>query len=299
MPSPEFFRVTPVSEALITLESHWQPAPASEAIATADALNRVLAADIRSPEEVPAFRKSTVDGYAVRAADTFGASQALPAFLRLGGELKMGEVPRLAVSAGEALLIHTGGMLPSGADAVVMIEYTQSAGADEIEVLRAAAPGENVIQAGEDVAAGSPVLARGQRLRPQDIGGLLAVGVCQIDVLRRPRVGILSCGDELLPPDAELKPGKVRDINAYILSALAEKYGAEPQRMGIVSDDLAEYERAAKAGFDACDILLLSAGSSVSARDYTRDVIERAGPAGRLAAWPGDQAGQTDHHRCL
>ena len=156
MPSPEFFQVTPVSEALITLESQWQPAPQSEKIATAEALDRIVAADIRSPEDVPAFRKSTVDGYAVRATDTFGASQALPAFLNVAGELPMGEAPRLAVSAGEALLIHTGGMLPDGADAVVMIEYTQSAGADEIEVLRAAAPGENVIQAGEDVAAGRP-----------------------------------------------------------------------------------------------------------------------------------------------
>ena len=126
------------------------------------------------------------------------------------------------------------------------------------------------------------MLTRGQRLRPQDIGGLLAVGLGEIDVLRRPRIGILSCGDELLPPFAELKPGKVRDINAYTLSALAEKYGAEPLRLGIVRDDLAEYERAAKAGFDVCDILLLSAGSSVSARDYTRDVINGLGQPGVL-----------------
>ena len=282
MPSPEFFQVLAVADALALLHQHWQPQPAFESVATADALNRILAADIHSPEDVPSFRKSTVDGYAVRAADTFGASQALPAFLRLGGELTMGEIPRLPVGAGEALLIHTGGMLPEGADAVVMIEYTQRAGADEIEVLRSVAPGENVIQAGEDVAAESLMLARGHRLRPQDIGGLLAVGISAIDVLRRPRIGVLSCGDELLPPEADLPPGKVRDINAYILSALAEKHGAQPLRLGIAPDDYPEYERAAKAGFDASDILLISAGSSVSARDYTRDVIDGLGQPGVL-----------------
>ncbi|MCY3832668.1 MAG: molybdopterin molybdotransferase MoeA [Chloroflexi bacterium] len=282
MPSPEFFRVLPVSNALKLLDERWQPQPQTESIATAAALDRILAAHIHSTEEVPAFRKSTVDGYALRAVDTFGASQSLPAFLQVNGELKMGEAPRFSVGAGEALLIHTGGMLPAGADAVVMVEHTQIAGADEIEVLRPVAPGENVIQAGEDVAAGSLVLPRGQRLRPQDIGGLLAVGIARLDVLRRPRLGILSCGDELLPPDAGVTPGKVRDINAYTLSALAERYGAQPIRFGIASDDFADYQRRAEEAFDACDILLLSAGSSVSTRDYTRDVINGLGQPGVL-----------------
>ena len=282
MPSPEFFQVTPVSDALRQLEAHWQPEAQSETMRTADALDRILAADIHSPEAVPDFRKSTVDGYALRAADTFGASQSLPAFLQVNGELKMGEAPRLSVGAGEALLIHTGGMLPDGADAVVMVEHTQVAGAGEIEVLRPVAPGENVIQAGEDVAGGSLVMPRGKRLRPQDIGGLLAVGIDRIAVRRSPRVGILSCGDELLPPAADLSPGKVRDINAYTLSALAETHGARPIRFGIVSDDFADYQARARAGFAACDILLLSAGSSVSARDHTRDVIKGLGQPGIL-----------------
>ena len=282
MPSPEFFQVMPVSDALALIEAHWQPQPRAETIATADALDRVLAADLHSPEEVPAFRKSTVDGYAVRAADTFGASQALPAFLTVRGELKMGEAPQLTVGVGEALLIHTGGMLPEGADAVLMVEQAQVVDAEEIEVLRAVAPGENVIQAGEDVAADALVLTGGKRLRPQDIGGLLAVGISRVDVLRPPRVGILSCGDELLPPEADLAPGQIRDINAYTLSALAAKHGAQPLRLGIVSDDFSEYQQRAKAGFKACDILLLSAGSSVSARDYTRDVINRLGAPGVL-----------------
>ena len=283
MPSPEFFQVMPVRAALRQLEAQWRPAPQAETIATADALDRVLAADIASPEQVPAFRKSTVDGYALRAADTFGASQSLPAFLSVGGELAMGEAPALDVGVGEALLIHTGGMLPAGADAVVMIEHTQVSGAEEIEVLRAVAPGENVIQAGEDIGAGERVLPARRRLRAQDIGGLLAVGIASVDALRRPRIGVLSCGDELLPPDAGAPPiGKVRDINAYTLSALSQALGAEPLRLGIASDDFADYQRRAREGFAACDILLLSAGSSVSARDYTRDVIDSLGRPGIL-----------------
>ncbi len=282
MPSPEFFQVRPVADALNLLDAHWQPDSQSETIATANALDRILAADIHSPEQVPAFRKSTVDGYALRASDAFGASQSLPAFLRVRGELKMGEVPREDVGDGQALLIHTGGMLPQSADAVVMIEYVQAAGDDEIEVLRAAAPGENVIQAGEDVAEGALILPRWHRLRPQDIGGLLAVGISAVNVLEPPRIGILSCGDELLPPQADLPPGKVRDINAYTLSALAEKLAAAPLRLGIAADTFADYQQRAATGFAACDILLLSAGSSVSARDYTRDVINELGEPGLL-----------------
>ncbi len=279
---PEFFQVMPVADALALLDSRWQPPPLAETIATAAALDRALAADLRSPEQVPAFRKSTVDGYAARAADTFGASQSLPAFLRLRGELTMGEAPQDDIDAGDALLIHTGGMLPASADAVVMLEQAQAINEDEIEVLRAIAPGENVIQAGEDVAAGSLILPRRHRLRPQDIGGLLAVGISEVAVVSRPRVGILSCGDELAPPEAELKPGMVRDINAYSLSALAQNLGAAPMRLGIAADTIEDYRQRAEAGFDACDILLLSAGSSVSARDYTREVINGLGRPGVL-----------------
>lgn len=282
MPSPEFFQVLPVAEALALLDRRWQPQPRAETIATADARDRVLADDLLSPEQVPAFRKSAVDGYAVRAADTFGASQSLPAFLQLRGELKMGEAPLVDIGVGEALLIHTGGMLPASADAVVMVEQAQPIDNDEIEVLRAVAPGENVIQAGEDIHIGGLVLPRGHRLRPQDIGGALAVGIHELEALSPPRVGILSCGDELRSPEANLAPGQIRDINAYILSALAEQHGAVPIRLGIAADTLADYRRRAQKGFEACDILLLSAGSSVSARDYTRDVITGLGAPGVL-----------------
>ena len=271
-----------MDDALALFDQHWQPQPPAEIIATAAALNRVLAADVHSPEQVPAFRKSTVDGYAVRGSDTFGASQSLPAFLRLRGELQMGEAPRDDIGVGDALLIHTGGMLPASADAVVMLEHTQTINDGEIEILRAAAPGENVIQAGEDVAADAMILPRRHCLRPQDIGGLLAVGIHEIKTLSRPRVGILSCGDELAPPEASLTPGMVRDINAYTLSALAVRNGAAPMRLGIAADAIEDYRQRAESGFTTCDILLLSAGSSVSARDYTRDVIHGLGEPGVL-----------------
>lgn len=282
MPSPEFFQVLPVAEALNLLERQWQPQPQHETIATAAALDRVLARDIRSPEAVPAFRKSTVDGYALRASDSFGATQTLPAFLDIVGEIKMGEAPERDIGTGQCLAIHTGGMLPESADAVAMIETTQSLDEGEIEVMKAVAPGENVIQAGEDVADGALVLPALRRIRPQDIGGLLAVGLAEIPVLRTPRIGILSCGDELLPPEATPRPGQVRDINAYILGALAERHGAIPLRLGIAGDDLEDYRGRARDGFARSDMLLLSAGSSVSARDYTRDVIDGLGRPGVL-----------------
>ena len=282
MPSPEFFQVLPVAEALRLFDVHWSPVPQTEILPVATALNRIVAVDLVSAEQAPSFRKSTVDGYALRARDTFGASQSLPAFLEVVAEVRMGDVPVYSVGSGKAVQIHTGGMLPDGADAVVMIEYVQAAGEVEIEVLKAVAPGENVIQPGEDVAENELVLPRGHSIRPQDIGGLLAVGITEVEVIRRPRVGILSCGDELVPPQIKPPPGKVRDINAYTLGALVEQAGGHPIRLGIVGDSLDDYQSAAKKGFSQSDILLLSAGSSVSARDYTRDVIQHLGRPGIL-----------------
>ncbi len=282
MPSPEFFQVLPVAEALKLFDEHWQPTPQTENLLAAAALNRIVASDILSPEQVPSFRKSTMDGYALRARDTFGASQSLPAFLEVIGEVKTGDVPSIPVSQGQAVQIHTGGMLPDSTDAVVMVEYVQAAGEREIEVFKAVAPGENVIQPGEDVAENEVILQRHHQIRSQDIGGLLAVGMTEVEVIRRPRVGILSCGDELVAPEITPPPGKVRDINTYILSALVEQAGGEPIRLGIASDSLDDYRRAANNGFAQSDILLLSAGSSVSARDYTRDVIHHLGQPGVL-----------------
>jgi molybdopterin molybdotransferase len=282
MTTPEFFNVQPVNAALDRLFSQWMPRPHSETLATQQAGGRVLAAPTASPTDLPDFRRSTVDGYAVRAADTFGATGALPAYLTVTGMVAMGTASALSIGQGQAVEIFTGGMLPDGADAVVMVERAQPFGADEIEVLAPVAPGENVIQVGEDVRVGAVILPAGHRLRPQDIGGLLAVGITTVEVAARPRVGILSCGDELIPPEAIPQPGQIRDINAYMLAALVEGAGGDAQLMGIARDTLEDYLRLARAGFDAADVLVLTAGSSLSTRDLTRAVMEQLGAPGVL-----------------
>lgn len=282
MPSPEFFFVQPVADALQLVFNHWRPALQTETISTYSALSRMVACDIVSPEAIPSFRKSTMDGYAVRAKDTHGASQSLPIYFKVVGHVAMGQAPEVAIGSGEAVHIHTGGMLPSSADAVVMVEHTQAINEHEIEVLKAVANGENVIQIGEDVKQGEALLPANHMIRPQDIGGLLAVGITEIDVVRRPRIGILSCGDELIPPEETPQPGQIRDINAHTLSALVETLGGIPVQLGIAPDTLEEYRRYAHDGFQQCDILIMTAGSSVSARDFTHDVIQSLGEPGVL-----------------
>lgn len=280
--TPEFFNVQPVQPALDQLFARWQPQPRREIVDVRRALNRVLLYAPCAPIDLPEFRRSTVDGYAVRAADTFGASASLPAYLTCVGSVSMGTAAAVQIHQGQAAEIHTGGMLPVGADAVVMVERTQPLGADEIEVLAPVAPGENVIQIGEDVQQGTPILPAGHRLRPQDIGGLLAVGIVSVEVAAPPRVGILSCGDELVPPDETPAPGQIRDINAYTLAALVEQRGGEVVNLGIARDMLDDYHARAQAGFELADILVLTAGSSVSTRDLTRTVISRLGEPGIL-----------------
>ena len=281
MNSAEFFNVQPVAQALQTLLAHWHPTPALESLDPREAMCRALAQDVHAPEELPAFARSTVDGYALRAADSYGASPALPALLRVAGELRMGEAAQQSMTPGNALLIHTGGMLPPGADAVIMLERTQTLG-DDVELLAPVAPGENVLQPGEDVAADALLLQAGQTLRAQEVGGLLAAGVTEVSVRARPRVAILSSGDELVPPEATPAPGQIRDINAHVLAALVREAGGEALHCGIARDEFDDYYDRARRGHAAADLLVLTAGSSVSARDLTRAVIERLGAPGVL-----------------
>ncbi|HZY43226.1 MAG TPA: gephyrin-like molybdotransferase Glp, partial [Anaerolineae bacterium] len=231
---------------------------------------------------LPSFPRSTMDGYAVRAADTFGASEALPAYLKVIGESPMGRAPSIELNAGQTAIIHTGGMMPSGADAVVMIERTQKVTEAEIEVLRAVAPGENVLHVGEDVKPNELLLPIGHVLRPQDLGGLMAMGVTSIKVARRPRVGILATGDEVIDPHTVPQAGQVRDVNTYTLKGLIERSGCVAQSGGIIRDDFDHLVQAARSLIDQCDALVLSAGSSVSVRDMTSDVINQLGQPGVL-----------------
>ena len=278
----ELFTVRTPPDAWQHFLQHFQPTVRTERIATADALDRVLAETLLSPQDLPDFERSTVDGYAVNAADTYGATPTLPAFLTVAGEVPMGQASSLTLGIGEAALVHTGGMIPQGANAVVMVENTQRVDASSIEIMKPVAEGENVIQVGEDILRGESVLTPGRQLRPPDLGGLLALGITAVTVALPPRVAILSTGDEVVPPTQTPAPGQIRDINSYALAALTTRAGGQPLRYGIIPDDRTALENAARRAYAEADIVVLSAGSSVSYRDMSVDVIAGLGQPGVL-----------------
>ncbi len=278
---PELFTVLPPGEAFAALASACSPIARTEIVPLASALGRVAAADVRAGETLPSFARSTMDGYAVRAADTRGAAEQSPVYLRLVGDVPTAVVPDVRTGPGEAVRIHTGAMLPAGADAVVMVEDTNLHG-DQVEVLAAVAPGEDVLTVGEDIAAGALAVPAGRRLRAADLGGLAALGVSALQVRARPRVAILSTGDEVVPLERTPGPAQVRDVNATTVAAAVAAAGGEPVRHGIVPDDPAALERALRAALAGADAVVLSAGSSVSVRDLTAEVVARLGPPGIL-----------------
>ena len=278
----ELFTVLAPAEAYRVLESHLPDGTQAERISAAKALDRVLAEDLISPVDLPDFPRSTMDGFAVRAADTYGASEGLPAYLNMVGEVLMGARASVSVGATQAVRIATGGMMPDGADAVVMVENTQVVDSTTIEVVRPVAPGENVLRVGEDITRGAVVLSRGHVLRPQDLGGLAALGITEVEVACRLRVAIVSGGDELVAPDQEPRQGQIRDINTYTLAALVERAGHEPVPMGIVPDVYEDLAAAARRALDLADVVILSAGSSVSTRDMTAQAITSLGKPGVL-----------------
>jgi molybdopterin molybdotransferase len=279
---PEFFNVRSPSQAFDDLRPHISAITERETIPTTSALGRVIANEIRSPEDLPSFPKSSMDGFSVRARDTFGASESLPAMLEVVADIPTGTGPDTALNVGEAAVAYTGGMLANDADAVVMIERTQPADETSIEVLRPVAPGENVIQVGEDVRVGDILFSPGHTIRPQDIGGLLALGITEVPVLRKPRVAIVSTGDELVTPEIQPPPGKIRDINTYTIAARIAQCGADPVIVGLAPDEYEPQLQAALEGIQAADALVFSAGSSLSTRDMTADVFNQLGEPGVL-----------------
>ncbi len=289
---PEFLTLIPPDQAREELISHLSPKIIdSELVKIVHAGNRITTDDTFAPHPLPDFPRSTVDGYAVWAKDTFGASDTLPAYLTLIGEVPMGDAPSFELSAGHCALIHTGGMIPNGADAVVMVEYSQKVsggsgmpgeGPCEIEIFKSVAEGENVICIGEDVARGQKVIGKGTQLRPAEIGGLMALGITSIEVAKKPRVGLISTGDEIIDPSQNPHPGQVRDINSYTLGALVENYGGLSIRYGIISDQFDVLKEAATRALSECDMLIITAGSSASTRDMTADVIRSIGEPGVL-----------------
>ena len=289
---PEFLTLLPPDEARDLMLSYLPKVGVDpETIDVTSALGRILAEDILAPHPLPEFPRSSVDGYAVRARDTFGASDSLPAYLTLVGEVPMGDAPPFGIDTGQCALIHTGGMLPKGADAAVMLEYTQRiSGRDgqppvpteEIELFRAVADGENIIRMGEDVAQSQTILPKGRLMRPAEIGGLLALGILSLRVARTVVVGLISTGDEVIDPSQKPRPGQVRDINSYTLGALVEKSGGLAKRYGIISDQLQALKDTAAQALSECDVVVITAGSSASTRDMSADVIRSLGKPGVL-----------------
>lgn len=254
-----------------------------ETVPLSAAFSRVAARDLHAPDDLPAFSRSTVDGYAVRACDTFGASESMPSLLALGGRMRLGDpAAPPPVGPGAAVYVPTGGELPPGADAVVMVEHAAEPAPGEVALERPAAPGENVLARGEDLRAGAVAVRGGTMLRPQEIGLLAACGIERVPVFARPRVAVISSGDEVVPVGETPGRGRVRDVNAHALAAGILAAGAEPVPGGIVPDDLALLSARLAECLAACDAVLLSGGSSAGTMDHTVAAIDAAGRPGVL-----------------
>lgn len=264
-------------EVLALIEQEFAPIAGVQTVPLSQALGRCLAEDICAEEYVPDFDRSTVDGYALRAADTFGCSDAIPAILPRAREILMGEGADFLLEPGTCCAVPTGGAVPRGADSVVMMEYTEDYGDGTIGVGKPTAPGENMIFRGDDVFPGKPVLNRGRVLSSQDVGALAAIGRTQVPVMRKLTVGVISTGDELVPPEAAPGPGQIRDVNGPMLEAMLTGWGAAVIPYGIVVDDEATLRATVEKAVRECDAVLLSGGSSVGARDAACRVIESMG----------------------
>jgi putative molybdopterin biosynthesis protein len=280
----QFLEVVDRDEAIARLHRHLDLTPlGKESAALSQAVGRVLAADVVSSVDVPGFDRSNVDGFAVRAADTAGATATEPRVLTLNAEvLTPGVEPDLAVLPGTATVIATGGMIPRGADAVLMVEHTDFDEAGVLRVVRPAVPGQLIAFAGSDLARGETVLRRGRLLTSREIGMLAAVGLARLEVWRRPKVAVLSTGDEIVAPGAGLRPGAVYDSNAAVIAAAVEELGGEPVPLGIVPDDEKALERALRAALEQTDLVILSGGTSKGAGDVSHRVVARLGEPGIL-----------------
>ncbi len=258
------------------------PKIATKDISIIDAAGRIIAKDIVSPVDLPDFDRSSMDGYAVIAQDTFGATESLPAYLQVIGEVLMGEEPAIVISKGTAAKISTGGMLPKGADAVVILEHTQAIEKNSIEALYSVAPGENVVQSGEDIKKGEVIIKKGHKIRPQDIGAFAGIGIDRVAVYAKPKVAVITTGNEIIDIKENSRFGCVRDINSYYLSSLINSDGGVPIKKGIIKDDYSELRRTVEESLSEADVVVLSGGSSVGTRDLTAKVINDIGKPGVL-----------------
>ena len=276
----QFFKVKTVEETLAHIEELVRAVKETEVVPLEEAFHRVLAEEVVATESVPSFPRSTVDGYAVKAKETYGSSETMPGFLNVAGSVQMGEAATTPLQSGEAIYIPTGGMLPPQSDSVIMIEHCEDLNG-LLNTYKQVAPGENIIQIGEDVRVGEVLIEKGTKLRPQELGAIAAVGKTHVTVFKQLTIGYLSSGDEIVPYKTEnLEIGQVRDVNALTITSLVHEWGGKAIYAGIVTDDYTEYQKRAKELFDQVDCLVLSGGSSVGAKDYTTKVIESLGEPG-------------------
>ncbi len=262
--------VTPEEARRLLLDTH--PVE-TEKIGSTQARGRVVAEDLYSRVDLPHFHRAAMDGYAVKAQDTFGASTSLPAYLKLVGTVEMGKEVTRTLGKGEAMRISTGGMLPPESDGVVMVEYTEEVANQMVEVQRGVSPWQNTIQIGDDIKKGELVFHRGRRLRAHDLGALTGIGISTLTVHRKPRVALISTGDEIIEPEEEPLPGQVRNINQHSLAGLIAECGAELQDLGVFRDDKDSLSQALEKAMESADLVLLSGGSSVGVRDIALEAI--------------------------
>ena len=264
-------------EVLALIENEFEMIAPVEQVSLGSAMGRVLAENIAATEYVPDFDRSTVDGYAVRAKDTFGCSDSIPAILPVQGEVFMGEGAEFALNPEECVAVPTGGAVPKGADSVVMIEFTEDYGDGTIGVAKSVAPGQNMIFRGDDVYPGKVILQKGRVLSSQDIGALAAIGRVQVPVVKKLTVGVISTGDELVPPEVVPAPGQVRDVNSPMLEAMLGAFGVTVINYGIVIDNEELLREKVEKAVAECDAVLLSGGSSVGVKDAACRIIESMG----------------------
>lgn len=271
----DLFNVFTVKDTSKLIDDNFSYELESEWVTLPDATGRILKNDVIAKENVPDFRRSTVDGYAVYSRDVFGASESIQSILNLKGEILMGQEAAAEISIpGQCYYVPTGGMLPRGADSVIMIEYTEKLDDTTILASKAPSPGENVIEIGEDIKRDEVVILKGRKLRAYEIGVLSSLGFYEVEVWKKPKIGIISTGDEVVHPSLDIKTGQIRDINTYLLNSLAEDSGCMPSMYGLIKDDYELLKSAVLKAVSECDIVLISGGSSVGKKDNTVKVIQ-------------------------
>jgi molybdopterin molybdotransferase len=276
----KFFQLKTISETYKLIEQHVSSIKQNEILPIAMANGRILFVDYHSLENIPSFQRSSVDGFAVRASDTFGASESMPGFLTLMGRVEMGQAVMTSMNPGQTMYVPTGGMLPANTDAMLMIEHAEE-NDDLICAYKQVAPLENVIQIGEDYSKGTLLFKKGTQLRAQEIGALAANGITEVSVYRKPVIAYFSTGDEIVPSDSVNLPiGKIRDMNAITIETTAREMGCDFIYGGIVKDEGDALKKSAVAFLDKADCLILSGGSSVGTKDYSVEVLDSLGSPG-------------------